>query len=87
MKPVLSLERARKSVREVLKLAEGEPQTEAQVQTSVSELTGRSVTLQEVRDAMEWNHGEALIRSEYITEAGKTGWFITKAGIAKENLK
>lgn len=87
MKPVLSLERARKKVREFLKLADGNPQTEEQIREGVSELVGREVSLQEIRDAMEWNHSKAFIRSEWVDEAEKTGWFITKAGIAQENLK
>lgn len=87
MKPVLSLERARKSVREALKIADGDPQNEAQIHAVVNELVGRQVSLQEVRDAMEWNHGETYIRSEFLKEADQTAWFITRAGISKENLK
>jgi hypothetical protein len=87
MKPAVSLERARQKVREALKLANGNPQTEAQVHESVNELLGVRIDLQQLRDAMEYNHGQRLIRSEWIEEAEKTGWFITRDGIAKENLK
>lgn len=86
-KPTIPIDRIRQKVREVLKLAEGDPLTEAQTHEAMTDLLGRDPGLQAVRDAMEWNHSETLIRSEYIKEADKIGWFITRAGIAKENLK
>jgi hypothetical protein len=87
MKSPVSVERIRKKIREALKLAGGNPQTESQVHEAVNELLGVRVGLQELRDGMEWNHGESYIRSEWIEEAEKTAWYITRDGIAKENLK
>lgn len=87
MKPPIPTARLRQKIRETLKLAAGDPLTEAQTHEAVTDLLGRDPGLQAVRDAMDWNHAEMLIRSEWIAEAEKTGWFITKAGIARENLK
>lgn len=86
-KPTIPIERIRQKVREALKLADGDPLTEAQVHEAVHDLLGRDPGLQAIRDAVEWNLGEAYVRSEFIAEADKTAWFITKAGIAKENIK
>lgn len=87
MKSPIPIERIRQKVRAALKLAAGDPLTEAQTHEAVADLLGRDPGLQAVRDALDWNHAEMLIRSEWIAEAEKTGWFITKAGIARENLK
>jgi outer membrane biogenesis lipoprotein LolB len=87
MKPALSLARARQKVREALRIANGNPQTESQIHEMVKELVGMQVGLQEIKDAMEWNHGEAMIRSEWIKAAEETAWFITPLGINQENLK
>lgn len=86
-KPIIPIERIRQKVREALKLADGDPLTEGQVHEAVQDLLGRDPGLQAIRDAIEWNHGEAFIRSEFIEEAEKTAWFITKSGIARENIK
>ncbi len=83
----IPIERIRQKIREALKLAQGDPLTEAQIHEAVTDLLGRDPGLQAIRDAMEWNHGESFIRSEYIEEAEKTAWFITRSGLAKENLK
>lgn len=83
----IPIERIRQKIREALKLAEGDPLTEAQIHEAVSDLLGRDPGLQAIRDGIEYNHGEAFIRSEFIKEAEKTAWFITRGGLAKENLK
>lgn len=86
-KPNIPIERIRQKIREALKLADGDPLTEGQIHEAVVDLLGRDPGLQAIRDGIEWNHGEAYVRSEFIAEAEKTAWFITKAGIAKENIK
>ena len=82
----ITTERARQKVREALKLAAGDPQTEAQIRETVDELLGFRLDLQQFQEAMEHNHTSRYIRSEFVKEADVTAWFITKEGLAKENL-
>lgn len=77
----------RQKIREALNIRAGSGKTERMLLEMVNELVGGGVSLQEVRDAIEWNHSEAYIRSAYDDEAEVTEWFITKAGIEQENLK
>jgi hypothetical protein len=79
--------RVRKAVREVLAMQEGEPLGERPLHDAVNELTGGGVDLTHLRDALEWNHSEAFIRSEYVEEADLDGWVITKAGINHDRIK
>lgn len=79
--------RVRKAVREVLQMQEGEPLGEAPMLDAVNELTGGGVDLTQLRDALEWNHGEAFVRKEYVEEAELDGWVITKAGINHDRIK
>lgn len=68
-------------------MASGYGKTEAVLQEAVNDLVGGGVSLQELRDGIEWNHGESFIRSEYEDEAEETQWFLTPAGKAKINFK
>jgi hypothetical protein len=86
-KPTVSTGRVRKKVRAALNIQAGSGKDESMLLEMVNELTGGGVSLQELRDAIEWNHGEGYIRSEYDDEAEVTEWFITKAGIQQENIK
>lgn len=86
-KPRVSVARARKAVRDVLKMQEGEPLAEAPMLDACNELVGGGMDLTDLRDALEWNHSEALIRSEYVAEADLDGWVITKAGINHDRIK
>lgn len=86
-KPRVSVGRVRKAVREVLAMQEGEPLGEGPMLDAVNELTGGGVDLSMLRDALEWNHGEAFVRSEYFEEAEMTGWIITKAGLNHDRIK
>lgn len=74
-------------MREVLVLADGSPRTEQQILRGVRRLAGEEVTLQEVRDAMDFNHGEAFIRSEFNKQEEVVHFFITKAGQAQERIQ
>ncbi len=74
----------RRKFREVLAMAPGYGKTEAMLLEYVNELNGGGVSLQDLRDAREWNHGKAYIRSEEDEESGQLLWFITKEGIAKQ---
>lgn len=87
MKPSVSPARIRQKIREALNIKPGTGKTETMLLEMVNELVGDGVSLQELRDGMEYNHAEAFIRSEYDDEAMVTEWFITKAGIHRENIK
>lgn len=87
MRSTVSIARTRQKVREALKLAGGNPLTEAMIHEAVTELLANGVSLQDTRDAMTWNHEEGHIRSEWLEEAEVTAWFITKRGLAHENIK
>lgn len=73
----------RLKVREVLAIAPDYGKSERFLVQSVNSLFGGGVTLQDVRDAMDYNLSERLIRSEYDKESEETLWYITAAGIAR----
>jgi hypothetical protein len=77
----------RKSIREVLNMRPGFGKTEDQLLDFVNELIGGGVTLQDLRDAVEWNLSKTYVRSRRDEEAEETLWFITAEGIAKEETK
>lgn len=79
--------RARKAVRDVLKFQEGDPLAEEPMLDAVNELVGGGVDLTQLRAALEWNHGEAYVATEYIDELELKGWVITKAGINHDRIK
>ena len=87
MKPVISTARIRQKIRVALNISPGTGKTESMLLEMVNELVGGGVSLQELRDGMEYNHGEGFIRSVFIKEADETEWFITKLGIQQENIK
>jgi hypothetical protein len=86
-KPRVSPGRARKAVRDVLNMQQGEPLAEAPMLAAVNELVGGGMDLTQLRDALEWNHCEGYVRSEYIDELELHGWLITKAGINHDRIK
>jgi hypothetical protein len=86
-KPRVSPGRARKAVRDVLKMQEGEPLGEEPMLDAVDELVGGGMDLTQLRDALEWNHAQAFVRKEYVEEADLDGWVITKAGINHDRIK
>ena len=86
-KPIVSTARIRQKIREALNISAGTGKTESMLREMVNELVGGGVSLQELRDGIEWNHGESYIRSHYDKEAEVTEWFITKDGIRQENIK
>jgi hypothetical protein len=73
----------RRKVREVLAMAPDFGKTETFLAQAVNSLFGGGVPLQDVRDAMDYNLGEKLIRSEEDKESEQVLWFITTAGIAR----
>lgn len=79
--------RARKAVRDVLNMQDGEPLHETPMLAAVNELVGGGMDLTDLRDAIEWNHGQSFVRSEYVEEADLQGWVITKAGINHDRIK
>jgi hypothetical protein len=87
MKQRISNGRVRQKIREVLRMQDGEPLAVAPMLEAVNELVGGGVDLTQLRDALEWNHGEAFVRSEEIDELELKGWVITKAGINHDRIK
>ena len=77
----------RQKIREALNIRPGSGKTESMLEEMVNELVGGGVSLQEIRDAIKWNHDQVFIRSEYDDEAEVTEWFITGLGIEQENIK
>ena len=77
----------RRKVREVLAIQPGYGKTEKFLVEAVNDLCGGGQTLQDIRDAMEWNHGEEFIRSAKDDEADEILWFITAAGQAQQNIR
>ncbi len=86
MMPTVSKAIIRRKIREVLAIRPGFGKTEKFMLECVNELTGGGVSLQELRDGIEWNHAETYIRSKYENEAEETLWFITAEGIAQQNI-
>lgn len=86
-KPRVTPGEARKAVREVLAAQEGEPLSEQQLHRKTEFLVGGGLNLTELRDAVEWNHNEGFVRTEYISEMEMNAWFITKAGINHDRIK
>jgi len=76
----------RRKVREVLNMAPGFGQTEAQLHEYVGDLCGFPVSLQELRDAREWNHEHGFIRSEDDDATDSILWYITKSGQAQQKI-
>lgn len=87
MKPSVSIGRVRQKIREALNIRPGSGKTERMLDEMVNELVGGGVSLQEIRDALKWNHEQGFVRSEYDDEAEVTEWFITGRGIEQENIK
>jgi hypothetical protein len=86
-KPAHSKGRIRQKVREVLNIRPGFGKTERMIHEGVNELLGGGVSLEELREAVEYNVSERMARSEYLTEAEETIWLITAEGQAKENIR
>ncbi len=86
MKPTIPKKTVNAKIREVLAMASGYGKTEGLILQSVNDLTGGGVTLQEIRNALEWNLSQNFVRSEYDSEDETTVWFMTAGGTAKQNL-
>lgn len=74
-------------MRDVLAAQDGDPIEEAQILRKANYLVGGGLDLSQLREAMEWNHSEAYIRSEFIREADMTAWFITARGLNHDRIK
>lgn len=87
MKPTVSKGMIRRKIRTALNMRPGFGKTEAMLLDNVNELTGGGVSLQELRDGVEWNLSERNIRSEEDNQSDETLWYITPNGQALENVK
>jgi len=76
----------RRKVREVLNMQPGFGKSEEMLMEYLPRLAGGPVSLQEQRDAREWNHEQGYIRSEDDADTDEILWYITAAGIAKQKL-
>lgn len=81
----------RQAVREVCAMAAGFGKTEAVLERAVNELlTGDpkagEVGAEQLRGAIEWNVSRGYLRRERDDDLDEMLWYITKAGIAKENI-
>lgn len=79
--------RVRVAVRDVLKLQDGDPLGERPMLDAVNELVGNGVDLTQLREALEWNHGEAFVATVHVAELDLDGWVITKKGINHDRIK
>lgn len=86
MKPAISSSMIRRKIREVLNIRAGFGKSEKLLLECVNELTNGGVSLQELRDGIEFNLSQSYIRSKYEEDQDETLWFITQDGIAKQNL-
>lgn len=77
----------RRKVREVLAMQPGYGKTLKFLHQAVNDLCGGGITLQDLLDAMDWNHNKALIRSARDDEADEEIWYITEAGLAAQNIQ
>jgi hypothetical protein len=76
----------RKSIREALNLQPGYGKSEAMLLRMVSRLMGYDVPLQTLRDQIEWNLTERYVFSRTNRDTDEIEWFITKEGIAHDNI-
>ena len=76
----------RRKVREVLNMQPGFGKSEAMLMEYLPQLAGGPVSLQEQRDAREWNHEQGYIRSDDDEDTDEVLWYITESGIAKQRI-
>lgn len=79
--------RIRRLVRESLAMAPGYGQTEKMLREACDERVAGRVDLTDLREAIEWNHGEDFLRSRENHDTDETEYLITEAGLAKEQIK
>lgn len=77
----------RRKVREVLNMAPGYGKTEEVLLDAVNELVGGGVSAEQLREWIEWNHGDEYVRYEVNEDTDDREWFITSHGQAKESIK
>jgi hypothetical protein len=87
MKRRVSDGRVRQAVRAVLALQAGDPLSEPPMLAAVNELVGNGVDLTQLREALEWNHGEAFIATVHVAELDLDGYVLTKKGINHDRIK
>jgi hypothetical protein len=80
VKPTVSVRRVRTAIRRALKIRPGTGKNEGILLEMVNELVGGGVSLQELRDGLEYCLGEHQVRSVFSKEAEEDEWFITDHG-------
>jgi hypothetical protein len=79
-RPVVSVGRVRRAIRRALKIRPGTGKSEGILLEMVNELVGGGVSLQELRDGLEFCQGEHQVRSVFNKEVEQDEWFITDHG-------
>lgn len=88
MMPQISDARGRAAVREVLDLAAGYGYSEDTLLANVNELTApQTVNRSELRRFVEWNHSKGYLRKQLNEDTDEVEIYITKAGIAKQQIQ
>lgn len=76
----------RRWVREALDAGRGYGWTEQMIRDTVATRTPGEVDLSDLRRAIEWNHARGYLRSEENEDSGAREYYITREGIAKEQV-
>lgn len=76
----------RRYVRDVCSLAKGYGVNEKFMHDAINQLVPAEVELDELREAVEWNVSQDLIKRAFNADTDEYEWSITKAGIAKDNI-
>lgn len=77
----------REKVREVLALAPSRRFSERMILDAVNRLIPIEATLDEVKQAMEWNHDRGLIDYAFNHDEERDEWTLTRRGRDKEGIK
>jgi hypothetical protein len=76
----------RKKLREVLAMAPRRRFSEQMLLDALNRLVPEELTVQELKQAIEWNHAHNWIEYRHNEDEGRDEWFLTDAGKQKEGL-
>jgi hypothetical protein len=86
-KPTVPNGMGRAKIREVLNMAPGYGKTEDMLHERVGILCGGGVSIEQIREWLEWNLAEDYVRREENQDTDEIEWYITEHGQAKERIK